>query len=202
MRELGVVHFVQIQRSPLKTPVDGGANRTYDPAPLLRVARLRLTPLGVLGITEAGETLLDVHHSEHPQTRNRGHQNGVSFGFTGHYDAIRERYGAHHADGISGENIIIAGDAAFLPDDGAGRLVIQRGATPLLRLREVFAAAPCEPFSRYIAGGRLPGAAMKATLRFLADGRRGYYATLDETVTDAPEIQAGDRVYWLDDAAS
>ena len=104
---------MQIQRESLK--VESGSTRHYDPAPLLSVAQLRLTRNGVIGLTAAGEALIDVHHTDHLRSRNR-EDNYVSMGFSSYYAALRQRYGDHLTDGIAGENIIVLCDEIIRPE--------------------------------------------------------------------------------------
>ncbi|MCU0514030.1 MAG: hypothetical protein MUE40_15850 [Anaerolineae bacterium] len=190
MHLIGTIIRVQIQRSPLKT--GSGADRHYSPAPLLVVEKLLLSPEGVQGITPDGVRLLDVHHLRHPQTRNRDNLNGLSFNFVAHYAALQARFGAHLVPGCAGENILL--ETAGPPDVPAGALAIQRAEDgSLIDLVQVQPAPPCEPFSRFCAGGPLPAAAMKAALQFLDDGQRGYYATLG-AAQGLYTVQPGDRL--------
>jgi len=60
---------LQVQRYPMKA---GRAPlRYYEPAALVSVQRLLAGPSGVRGITADGEKVLDVHHQNHPQCRDR-----------------------------------------------------------------------------------------------------------------------------------
>src|SRR5690349_534109 len=104
MRQIGQIKQVQIQRTGLKHGAKPA--RYYDPSPILVTEQLLLTPDGVIGVTEAGEQVLDVHHIAHPTSGNAG-MNGVCVGFTSHYRAMRERFGAHVTDGCAGENILV-----------------------------------------------------------------------------------------------
>src|SRR5438270_6299133 len=104
LRPLGRVVRVQIQRSKLK--LGEKPNRVYDPAPLLEVDELTLMPEGALARLPDGGLMLDVHHPAHPETRNLDRTNDISVGFTPHYAAMREHYGAHLVDGCAGENIL------------------------------------------------------------------------------------------------
>ena len=58
MRDVGAIVRLQIQRSSLKTGEK--PHRRYDPAPLLSVERLAVTPDGVLGLSDGGAWLVDV----------------------------------------------------------------------------------------------------------------------------------------------
>ena len=89
-RILGPIIRLQVQRSPLKTGEK--PNRRYDPDPIVSVGRLRITPDGAYGL-ENGQEILDVHNRLHPQTRQEGPENALSFGFTGHYSEMQDRFG-------------------------------------------------------------------------------------------------------------
>ncbi len=118
MRTIGTVARLQIQRSSLKTGEK--PNRAYDPAPLLPVSRLTVTPDGVLGAGPDGGWIVDVHHRAHPETKNEDGLHGVSVGFTSHYAAMRERFGDRIVVGCAGENVIVTADRMFTYEELAG----------------------------------------------------------------------------------
>jgi hypothetical protein len=183
---------LQVQVRPMK---QGRAPwRVYDPSCLREVDRLRLTQYGVVGVLDDGTEILDVHHADHPESRDRRGRSGLSVMATGDYAALRERYGDHLTDGIAGEGILVehrpglgrrampehmllrrAGD----PGDGAGG---ERGdasgdGAAELALHGVHVAEPCVEFTRYCL--RLPasdsvGDDVAAGLLDLGDGARGY----------------------------
>jgi hypothetical protein len=187
---LGKIVRLQIQRSPLK--IGEKPNRAYDPSPILAVNELTLTPQGAVARALDGAPLLDVHHADHPRTRNVKGVNALSVGFTSHYAAIRTQYGQHVADGCAGENILIETNGRVDWGRVAGGIAIQpAGADSPAWLRVNQVAAPCREFSGYVMDG--PGAAaLKEVLQFLDDGLRGFYCALagSEPVT----IAVGDRV--------
>jgi hypothetical protein len=190
MREIGVVINVQIQQASLKR--GDKSRQIYDPAPLLRVARLRLSPQGVIGVRDAGEDIVDVHNGLHPQSKNGG-DNGISVGFSSHYAAMRDRFGLHMRDGIAGENILVETSQRMMLEDLGQRLYFQRADSgELVTLAQLRAALPCEPFSRFALDQAPPVAPeiMKATLQFLSDGMRGFYGTAQSGM-----IRSGDRVF-------
>ena len=190
LRPLGQIVRLQIQRSPLK--VGEKPNRVYDPAPILVVDELTLTPQGALAHLSDGATLLDVHHASHPQTRNSGGLNSLSLGFTAHYAAIRARYGDHVTDGCAGENILIETDRRVRLEEITGGLAIQpAGAEALVWLRVNQVAAPCRPFSGFVTHVT-EAAVVKETLQFLDDGLRGFYCALARA--EPATIALGDRV--------
>jgi hypothetical protein len=122
MRTIGTIDRLQIQRSSLKTGEK--PDRVYDPTPLLPVPRLTVTPDGVLGASDDGGWLVDVHHRAHPATKNEDALHGVSVGFTSHYAAMRARFGERMVVGCAGENIIVTTDRMFTYDDLAAGVVI------------------------------------------------------------------------------
>lgn len=194
MRHIGSIQFVQIQRESLK--VETGSARHYDPTPLLTVPRLRLTRAGVIGLTEAGDEIIDVHHTGHPRSRNRA-DNFVSMGFSHHYTLLRERYGAHLTDGIAGENIFVACDQRITPQMLGAQLIIETRAGERIMLQEVIPIPPCEPFSRFAAARDLSAPEMKATLQHLSNGTRGFYMRPAAPSAGAL-IQPGDQVYAVE----
>ena len=194
MHFIGRVKQVQVQRSSLK--VGERPQQCYDPSPLLVVSRLLLTKRGPIGITADGERIIDVHHADHPASRYRG-ENGISLGFTSHYQTMRTRFGPHLRDGIAGENILIEDvGREFRLDELAEGVAIKVASDQLILLAEIEVAAPCTPFSQFAAGDTLSKQALKETLQFLHYGRRGFYATLAHKQQEA-EVQAGYSVYAL-----
>ena len=194
MREIGKIKHVQLQRSSLKQ--GQRPQRYYDPTPLLLVERLRLAHGGVSAVSADGVPMIDIHHSGHPETKNRLGANGISIGFTSHYRAIRDRYGAHLTDGCAGENILVESDRVWLIDELGESLVIQRADGQLVALADLMAAAPCVEFSRFahLSADPLTSDQLRTTLQFLDGGMRGFYARLADGQPDA-EIRAGDRVF-------
>ena len=140
--------------------------------------------------------IIDVHHAGHPDTKNSLGKNGISFGFTGHYRAMRERYGAQLPDGCAGENILIESDHVWSLDELGPSLMIERVDGQLVALDKLMVAAPCVEFSRFahLSAEPLTSEQLRATLQFLDGGMRGFYARLAEGQPDA-EIRAGDRVF-------
>ena len=159
---------LQVQRSRLK-PGPRGA-KAYDPSPLLEVEALEVGPLGCVGLV-GDERIVDVHHAEHPDTRNVRGINGLSLLPQSHYPLLQERYGAHLVVGSAGESVLLSGP---LP---AGDLLLETDGEPL-RLVEVQPAPPCVEFSRFCLGlpvGTL-GPEVERALVDLDGGVRGCYA--------------------------
>jgi hypothetical protein len=189
---IGTVVRLQVQESSLKV---GVKPRRYDPAPLRSVPAISLSAAGVVGLAENGESIVDVHHCEHPSSKNRGGENGISLGFTGHYREMRQRFGQHLRDGIAGENILIEVDRQFQVEDLASGVVVEGADERPLELRPVIVAAPCVEFSRYalkFPDGARPDATVTEALRFLDAGMRGFYATYEG---ESAVVELGARVF-------
>lgn len=191
-RELGRIVRLQIQRGSLKLGPRGDRDRYYDPAPLLPLDALYIAPDGAAA-DPAGATL-DVHNARHPDSKNAAGKNDVSFGFTGHYAAMRARYGAHLTDGIAGENILVACDGPLTLADLAGGLLILGADGRRLELGNVLVAHPCVEFSRFaLADPQAPATLVSETLKFLDAGLRGFYAGAESE--EPARVEVGDRVY-------
>ncbi|OLC06408.1 MAG: hypothetical protein AUH42_05720 [Gemmatimonadetes bacterium 13_1_40CM_70_11] len=177
MRSIGTIVRLQIQRSTLKTGEK--PNRVYDPAPILPVDRLAVSPDGVLGGGRegVGGWLVDVHHRVHPFTKNEDGLHGVSVGFTSHYALMRDRFGKRIAPGCAGENILAEADRRLtLADLEGGLAIMGPDGQERVRLRVLQVAHPCRPFTGWALGGRVEAEVLKSHLQFLDDGMRGFYA--------------------------
>ena len=177
---LGTVARLQVQRSRLK-PGPRGA-RVYDPAPLLEVEALEVGPRGVVGQTADGP-VLDVHHADHPDTRNVRLVNGLSLLPRAHAHALRARYGDRLADGAAGESALLDTDGPWSEADVSGTLQLETAEGGLLELHSLIAAPPCVEFSRFCLG--LPvgpvGLEVEQALLDLDGGARGFYAQVRGT---------------------
>lgn len=193
MLQIGRVVRLQVQHASLK--VGRRPNSYYDPAAIVVVERLRMTPAGCVGITAGGEEIVDVHSLEHPESKSRQASNALSVGFTSHYAAMRNRFGSHLVDGIAGENILIETERPIALDDLADMLVVQ-GQNGQFALSSLLVADPCVEFSHFthLAADPLTPDELRATLQFLGDGMRGFYAQLAGGLEQA-EIRIGDRVF-------
>jgi hypothetical protein len=194
MREIGRIALLQVLQSTVK--LGEGFNTYYDPTPILAVEKLLLSPQGVIGLRANGQQVMDVHHVEHPASRNRGN-NGVSLGFTSHYATMRRQFGDHLANGIAGDNIVIETERIFARPDLGNKIAIRsQEIGQFVSLTKLRVAAPCVEFAEFAANAGLPmsGKELKIVLQFLNDGRRGFYATVDDQ-SDQMIIQIGDKVF-------
>src|SRR2546421_12801438 len=141
MRMIGTVARLQIQRGSLKSGEK--PTRRHDPAPLLSVPKLNVTPAGALGAIEDGAWVVDVHHRAHPHTKNEDGLHGISLGFTSHYDAMREHFGDKIAVGCAGENIIATSEQRFTYEDLAkGVAILSPAGQERVRLKILQVAHP------------------------------------------------------------
>jgi hypothetical protein len=192
MRLLGSIVRLQYQRDHLKVPA--GRFKRYDPSNIVTVDELRFTPDGV----EAGPLdapIIDVHHRSHEYSRNRG-DNGISIGFTGHYEIMRAKFGERIALGVAGENIIIDNPNRIMESELAPGVSIETAEGPTL-IDGIFVAAPCVEFSRYALDfpqDDRPDRTVTDTIAFLHEGLRGYYAGVAQSFT----LRVGDRVFIRD----
>ena len=174
MRELGHVVRLQIQRSSLKTGEK--PHRVYDPAPILTVDRLSVSPDGALGEAAHSAWVVDIHHRMHPSTKNPDGEHGISLGFTSHYDVMRARLGDRITPGCAGENILVETRGRVGMEDLTGGVgLLTRDGHEVVRLHVLQVAHPCRPFSGWALGGVVESDVLKETLQFLDDGMRGFY---------------------------
>src|SRR2546430_11443833 len=192
MRELGHVVRLQIQRSSLKTGEK--PHRVYDPAPILTVDRLSVSPDGALGEAAHGTWVADIHHRMHPSTKNPDGEHGISLGFTSHYDVMRARLGDRITPGCAGENILVEARGRVGMEDLTGSVgLLTRDGHEVGRLHRSQAAHPVRPFSGWALGGMVETDVLKETLQFLDDGMRGFYCVGVGTGI----VSVGDRVVIL-----
>jgi hypothetical protein len=179
---------LQIQQEPLKRGEK--PYRWYDPTPIRQVERLLVDERGATGLAD-GEKIFDVHHVDHPRSRNHGRASGLSVGFTAHYGAMRARFGDRVVDGVAGENVLVDTDEQVTPERlAAGAVRTRDGRT--VPFAEVEIAEPCVEFSRYVLGVEPSDKSqpMREPLRALMGGMRGFYIALAEPV----ELMVGDEL--------
>ena len=191
LTEIGRIVLLQVQ--PTKIKQGKYPDEDYLPDRLLPVTQLAIDPHGVHGIDAAGECIIDVHHRDHPHSRFRG-ENGVSVGFTAHYDKMQAYFGEHLTFGCAGENIIVEAERILTLDDVQPELLVHhRAADRWLTLSEVVVAAPCLPFARFASGHPLEAKETRAALQFLHNGTRGFYTKPNLALETC--IEVGDSLY-------
>jgi len=192
---IGEIVLLQVQHTRVKFRVPGVRGEQYNPTGYGAVPALLLERAGVTGLASDGVETLDLHHSDHPFSRDRGGKNSISLAFTSHYAAMRDRFGPHMADGMAGENILVRTARIYDPHELAGGLLIARRDGTTLDLGGVIVAEPCAPFARYATepdGDRAQDQRSTDALVFLRGGMRGYYAGYRG---EPARIGTGDRLY-------
>lgn len=192
MRTIGTVARLQIQRGSLKKGEKPA--RLYDPAPLLSVPALNVTPDGALGGSPDGTWVVDVHHRAHPFTKNEDGLHGISLGFTSHYQAMRQHFGDRVEVGCAGENIIATSDRRFTYEELAGGVaILAPDGQERVRLRVLQVAHPCRPFTEWALGKMVEPEELKKHLQFLDGGMRGFYCVGEGVGT----VSLGDQIAIL-----
>jgi len=194
MRTIGTITRLQIQRDSLKRGEK--PTRVYDPAPLLAVSALSVSPDGALGASPSDPAMwiVDVHHRAHPRTKNEDGLHGISLGFTSHYRSMQEHFGDKVAVGCAGENIITNVDRRITYEELAGGVaILSPDGTERVRLRVLEVAHPCKPFTGWALGKQVEPTELKKHLQFLDDGMRGFYCVGEGTGT----VSLGDSIAIL-----
>jgi hypothetical protein len=169
---------LQVQRQPLK-PGGRGA-RVFDPTPVTAVDALEVGPRGCVGLL-GQERILDVHHADHPLTRNRDLDNGLSLLTAAALEALHRAYGPH----------VVPGESLLIEELPPGDLLLETDAEPLL-LTQVLPAPPCVEFSRYCLGTVPPSLdGITDALQALDGGARGFYARVSGSGT----VRVGARIW-------
>jgi len=183
---IGEIVRLQAQRIPIKVKGIG-----YLPGEILPVERASVDAWGMVGWHD-GAWVVDAHNRAHPSCRGGGRRQ-LSIGFSGHYDAMAERFGAAPI-GIAGENIIVDGAALWIEDLGEG-LIVETVAGEL-ELERPRVAAPCLEFTSFMLGldTVAPLSEIEDALTDLHDGRRGFIVAADHAAQPV-EVLVGDKVY-------
>jgi len=176
-------------------------DEVYEDDRLVEAEALWLSPDGVVGVID-GQAVLHGHHRLHP-TRTVGatqkHRTFLphrllSFGFTSHYAAMTEHFGAAPL-GCAGEDIIVHFDQMVTLDQVSGGVQIRRGER-FIDLVDAAVATPCVPFTKYLLGDQAATSDKIARHRaFLEDGMRGFIVGLANQV-EPVEIAVGDE-FWV-----
>jgi hypothetical protein len=189
MKLLGPIVRLQVQQSRLKVPA--GERKVYDPTPIRSLASILVTDRGIVGLDDNGSPVPDVHHADHPMTRNNG-ANDLSLGFTSHYGAMRDRFGDHLHDGVAGESILVE-VAELVQEETLHHGVTIRTATGIdVHLGDILVAEPCVEFTGYALRNTENNRAIAAALPHLRHGMRGFYARYH-----GPEVRIaiGDQLF-------
>jgi hypothetical protein len=183
--KLGSIVALQVQRDRIKAKGVG-----YYPDLIQPVDEAAFSGGGMIGLYNDG-WLLDVHHPFHPKGKARDYR-AVSFGFTSHYAAMRERFG-DVPEFVAGENVIVEATHLVRLDDLANGIVIKT-ADGLIEMGEASVAEPCREFTSHLLGLAVPAerGEIEEDIAFLSGGIRGFVAGID----GGPfAIMVGDEVW-------
>lgn len=186
---------LQIQTGPMK--IGKAPLREYRTDGLRQVDRLLIDDRGSHGEWTADDGTvhrsIDVHHRDHPRSRNRKGGAGISVLGTGDYDALRERYGPHLVDGAAGESVLVDAPEGLADLDFPATFTIGSPGA-MIDFAAGRVADPCVEFSRFCLG-ELPSPQVSDEVRMalvdLDDGRRGYRAA----AAGAGAIAVGDLLF-------
>lgn len=185
---------LQIQTGPMK--IGTAPWREYRTDGLQQVDRLHICERGSRGEWNGSgpEPVegIDVHHRDHPSSRDRKGKAGLTVMGTGDYLQLRERYGSHLVDGTAGESVLVDAPDGLAEIDFPQEFRIRTENGPLhFRLGRV--ADPCVEFSRFCLGEPPSDTvtdAVQQALTHLDRGHRGYRAAAAASGT----ITCGDRL--------
>ena len=165
---------------------------TYDADLICPVEALWLSKAGAVGVTGSG-AVLDYHHEDHPGLRKFRPGRQLSIGFTGHYDAMQDKFGWAPL-GIAAENILVDYPGRVTQAELAGGLMIDT-ASGRHRLQAAAVARPCLPFTKYLL--RNPEAdddTIADHRSFLQEGTRGFVLSLVD-LSHRFRLEPGDIVF-------
>lgn len=165
---------------------------SYDADLICAVEALWLSKAGAVGVTGSG-AVLDYHHEDHPQLRKFLPGRQLSVGFTGHYQAMQEKFGWAPL-GIAAENILVDHDGRVTEAELAGGLIVETEAGRH-RLTAAAIARPCVPFTKFLL--RNPDAddeTVRDYRSFLQEGTRGFVLSLGD-IAERFRVATGDVVY-------
>lgn len=173
----------------------------YEHTLMRKADALWLSPDGVVGMID-GQAVLHAHHRLHP-TRQVGatqkHRDFLphrllSFGFTSHYAAMADRFGAAPL-GCAAEDIIVEYDDVVSLDALQQGVQVRRG-DDAIDLIDPAVAKPCVPFTKYLLEDQGMAEDRVAPHRaFLDDGMRGFIVGLANHV-EPVQIATGDE-FWI-----
>lgn len=175
---------LQIQTRPLKP--GRAPYREYRPEGLQPVERLLVSMRGNHGEwvdADGLRTTIDVHHQDHPESRDRKGKGGISIMGTGDYARLRQQYGDHLVDGIAGESVLVEAPEGLAERTFPADFSI-RTASGSIRFRIGRVADPCVEFSRFCLGEPPSPEVSDSVRKALVDldnGHRGYRAAAVDT---------------------
>lgn len=160
---------------------------------ILDAQELHLGPDGVVGVCGT-QAILNHHHRLNPMRKAWKPNRLLSVGFTGHYAAMSDRFGAAPV-GCAAENVIVDCDQIVAAADLESGIQIRCADGSTIDLGGVAVAKPCIPFTKYLLNDQGADVETVAPNRaFLDHGMRGFIMGLEGT-GEATVIRPGDELW-------
>lgn len=184
-------------------------NKAYVDADIIDASELHLSADGVVGwcdrdgdgsgdVGQVGRigqvAVLNHHHRLNPRLGTWKPHRLLSVGFTGHYNAMAERFGAAPI-GCAAENMIVDLDRVVTLDAVSKGLQVRTASGEAIDLEGATVAKPCVPFTKYLLQNQDADDETVASNRaFLDGGIRGFVMGLSNH-TEVVVIRPGDEIW-------
>ncbi len=165
----------------------------YIESDIIDATELHLGADGVVGWCD-GRAVLNHHHRLNPRLRGFKPRRLLSIGFTGHYNAMSDRFGSAPV-GCAAENIIIECDRIVTEDELESGLQIKCQDGTEIDLEPAAVAKPCVPFTKFMLQDQEAADELVAPNRaFLDNGMRGFVLGLANQ-SDVAVVRPGDQLW-------
>jgi hypothetical protein len=184
-------------------------NKRYIDSDIINASELHLSADGVVGWCDrdgsgAGEVdhagrasqiaVLNHHHRLNPRLGTWKPHRLLSVGFTGHYSAMADRFGAAPV-GCAAENMIVDLDRVVTLDEVSNGLQVRTADGGTIDLEGATVAKPCVPFTKYLLQNQdADDETVVPNRAFLDDGMRGFVMGLSNH-TEVVVIRPGDEIW-------
>ncbi len=169
----------------------------YVDADIIDASELHLGADGIVGLCD-GRAVLNHHHRLNPMAKAFKPKRLLSIGFTGHYQAMADRFGGAPV-GCAAENIIVDCDRIITEADLAGGIQVRAAdESSVIELEPAAVAKPCVPFTKYLLNDQDAGDDRVGPNReFLEHGMRGFVLGLADfaELPDAAVVRPGDQLW-------
>jgi hypothetical protein len=170
----------------------------YNDGDIIDAQELHLGVDGVVGWCD-GRAVLNHHHKLNPARRKWRPNRLLSIGFTGHYAAMADRFGAAPI-GCAAENVIVDCDRIVGVDELEAGLQVRCSDGTIIDLEPAAVAKPCVPFTKYLLQDQqADDEAVAPNRAFLDNGMRGFILGLanQEALETPAVIRPGDELWAI-----
>ncbi len=177
-------------------------HKRYIDSDIINASELHLSADGIVGWCdrngdgdESGQAaVLNHHHRLNPRLGTWKPHRLLSVGFTGHYNAMADRFGAAPV-GCAAENMIVDLDRVVTLDEVSKGLQVRTADGEQIDLEGATVAKPCVPFTKYLLQDQDADDETVAPNRaFLDNGIRGFVMGLSNH-TEVVVIRPGDEIW-------